>query len=149
MSGVSEAWLRWRLSEEGDEAREWATQVVENTDQPIPEQAGRRLHGLSAAVALGPGRQDTSSRLSSVCEFLTGQQARAAKRKRTDEVRFWQEVQEKLKELDETARRILNRLADEVLTGEESESPEELHLTLVELYINTLLACWQAKGEHQ
>jgi hypothetical protein len=147
MNGVSEAWLRWRLGEEGNKAREWAISIVGNKDQRVPEQVGRCLHGLSATAARGPGRPDTQTHLSLVWKFLASQQDRAEKRGRTDESRFWQGVLVRLQALDKTAEFIMNRLAEE--TGEELESPEELGLTLVELYINTLLACWQAEGEHQ
>lgn len=148
MSGIVEAWLRWRLSEEGEEAREWAARLV-SEHRRVLERVGRRLHGLSAALAAGTSRRDIQKKLREVWEFLEGQKKRADKSDRKDEADLWQEIHKQMKALDERAAFLLDCLADDVIAAEASESRETLYLPLIELYVNILLACQQAEGKPQ
>ena len=139
MSGIAAAWLRWRLSEEEEEAREWADRLASEHRQTL-ERVGRRLYGLSATLAPGSGQQDAQKKLRAVWEFLEGQKERADKRDRKDETDLWQEIHEQMKVLDERAAFLLDCLADDIIAAETSESRERLHLTLIEHYVNILLA---------
>ena len=61
MSGIAAAWLRWRLSEEEEEAREWADRLASEHRQTL-ERVGRRLYGLSATLAPGLKPRVTNKR---------------------------------------------------------------------------------------